>query len=70
MADRVVDRVRMRLEEVRTRGLVPTVRTRIEEVVTQVKERVGAGGTTGGVLTRETGGTSGESTARRKLRGL
>jgi len=65
----VGDRIRMRVEEIRTRGLVPTLRTRVEETVTQVRERIGAGGA-GGMLTRETGGMTGGSTSKKKLRGL
>jgi len=67
MPERIVDRVRMRLEEVRTRGIIPTVRTRVEEIVSQVKERVGA--TSTGVLTREAGSTS-TGSVKKRIRGL
>ena len=61
MAERIVDRIRTRLEEVRVRGVVPTVRTRVEEIVSQVRERVETG-----TLTKEpeTGAT------KRKIKGL
>ena len=58
----------MRVEEIRTRGVVPTLRTRVEEVTSQVRQRVG--GTTGGILTRESGSEISGSTSRKKLRGL
>ena len=61
MAERIVDRIRARLEEVRVRGVVPTVRTRVEELVSQVRERVETG-----TLTRETE----TGTAKRKIKGL
>ncbi|MHA1288827.1 MAG: hypothetical protein ACTSPB_15655 [Candidatus Thorarchaeota archaeon] len=71
MPERIVDRVRMRLEEVRTRGVIPAVRTRVEEIVTQVKERVSGQGASGGILTRESGSVgSGGEKPRRMVRGL
>jgi len=63
MADRIVDRIRARVDEVRVRGVVPTVRTRVEELVSQVRERVETG-----TLTRETGEVSGA--VKRKTKGL
>jgi hypothetical protein len=48
VAERIVDRIRARLEEVRIRGVVPTVRTRVEELVSQIRQRIETG-----TLTRE-----------------
>jgi len=61
MADRIVDRVRGMIDEVRIRGVVPTVRTRVEELVSQARERIETR-----TLTREpeTGAT------KRKIKGL
>ena len=66
MPERLVDRVRARIEEIRTRGLIPTARTRVEEIVTQVKERVSGAG---GGLTRETTKTT-VGGGKRIIRGL
>lgn len=64
--ERLIDRVRARLEEIRTKGLIPTARARVEEIVTQVKERVGAAG--GAVLTKESTKTTGGG--KKIIRGL
>ena len=68
MAERIVDRVRMRLDEIRTRGVIPTIRTRVEEIVTQVKERVGA--EKGSVLTKESGSSGVVGSRKKIIRGL
>ena len=64
MAERLVDRLKHRIDEVRIRGIIPTVRTRVEELVSQVRERVETG-----VLTRESG-EFGPGATKRKIKGL
>lgn len=66
MAERLVDRIRTRVNEIRVSGVIPVIRTRTEELVSQVRERV-----EGGVLTRETTSTSTSTTvSKKKMRGL
>jgi len=68
---RPLENIRARVEEVRARGVIPTARTRVEEIVSRVKERAGV---EAGVLTRESGtSTSSVSTGtegKKKIRGL
>ena len=40
MNERIVDRLRTRLDEIRAKGVVPTLRTRVEELVSQVREKI------------------------------
>ena len=66
MVERLVDRIRTRVNEIRVSGVIPVIRTRTEELVSQVRERV-----EGGVLTRETTSTSTSTTvSKKKMRGL
>jgi len=44
----VVETIRSRVEEIRTRGMLPTVRSRVEEITENLRERVGGGGLTRG----------------------
>lgn len=74
LAERLVDRVRRirgRLSEIRTTGLIPTARMRVEDIVSQVRERVSASGGIG--FTREKAGIRMGSVGkevRKKIRGL
>ena len=64
----VIPTVREKVEQIRTTGVLPTVRTKVEEIVTRVKERAGAT-TEGGILTKESGIVGGGS-SKKKVRGI
>jgi len=62
----VLPTVKSRLNEIRATGVIPAARTRVEEVVSKVKERTGA---QTGMLTRE-GGVVSRTGSKRKIKGL
>ena len=64
---RPLENIRTRVSEIRTQGVIPTVRTRVEDIVQRVRERTEA---VGGKLTRESTTSGVTGGGKRKIRGL